>query len=46
MKKLALGLLLTAGISGNAWASERKADVKIIKNKCNKLYHLYNGYNL
>ena len=31
MKKLALGLLLTAGISGNAWASEGKADVKIIK---------------
>ena len=24
MKKLALGLLLTAGICGNAWASEGK----------------------
>ncbi|WP_187478512.1 hypothetical protein [Amniculibacterium sp. G2-70] len=32
MKKLALGLLLTAGICGNAWASEGKIKEKIESN--------------
>ena len=33
MKKLALGLLLTAGICGNAWASEGK----VVEKKGNKV---------
>ncbi|WP_124642021.1 MULTISPECIES: hypothetical protein [Amniculibacterium] len=33
MKKLALGLLLTAGICGNAWASEGK----VVEKKDNKV---------
>jgi hypothetical protein len=31
MKKLVLGLLLTAGICGNAWASEGKVESKYAK---------------
>ena len=40
MKKLALGLLLTAGICGNAWASEGKTGIKKTNNEGCTIYAL------